>query len=46
MGMKNHEFVPSQLLSAVANCKGARTFNILKELCKNKLLVYEKSSQG
>uniref|UniRef100_A0AC34R215 Non-specific serine/threonine protein kinase n=1 Tax=Panagrolaimus sp. JU765 TaxID=591449 RepID=A0AC34R215_9BILA len=41
MGMKNHEVVPLQLISAVANFHRGATFRLLGDLIKNKLVSYE-----
>ena len=46
MGMKNHETVPTQLLSQIANLKHGGCHKVLKELVKNKLLSYDKNRNG
>lgn len=46
MGMKNHEIVPIALLSQIASLKHGGCHKILKELVKNKLLVYENGRNG
>lgn len=42
MGMKNHELVPGALAAAIANLKHGGVHKILKDLCKNKLVTYER----
>ncbi|KAL1456922.1 hypothetical protein WDU94_001608 [Cyamophila willieti] len=42
MGMKNHELVPGALAASIANLKHGGVHKILKELCKHKLLSYER----
>lgn len=42
MGMKNHELVPGALAAAIANLRHGGVHKILRELCKNKLLSYER----
>ncbi|XP_077988855.1 serine/threonine-protein kinase RIO2-like isoform X2 [Glandiceps talaboti] len=41
MGMKNHEIVPAALIASIANLKHGGCHKILRELVKNKLIVYE-----
>ncbi|XP_005184054.1 uncharacterized protein LOC101893533 [Musca domestica] len=45
MGMKNHELVPGPLAAAIANLKAGGVHKILKELCKHKLLSYERGKK-
>lgn len=45
MGMKNHELVPGPLVAAIANLKAGGVHKILKELCKHKLLSYERGKK-
>lgn len=45
MGMKNHELVPGPLVAAIANLKSGGVHKILKELCKHKLLSYERGKK-
>lgn len=42
MGMKNHELVPAQLAASIANLKSGGVHKLLRELCKHKLLSYER----
>lgn len=42
MGMKNHELVPGQLVASISNVKYGGVHKILRELCKHKLLTYER----
>ncbi|XP_059612349.1 uncharacterized protein LOC132258856 [Phlebotomus argentipes] len=42
MGMKNHELVPGPLTASIANLKAGGVNKLLRELCKNKLLQYER----
>ncbi|XP_030565685.1 serine/threonine-protein kinase rio2 [Drosophila novamexicana] len=45
MGMKNHELVPGPLAAAIANLKTGGVHKLLKELCKHKLLTYERGKK-
>ncbi|KAK7870108.1 hypothetical protein R5R35_011086 [Gryllus longicercus] len=42
MGMKNHELVPGSLAASIANLRHGGVHKLLKELCKHKLLSYER----
>lgn len=42
MGMKNHELVPGSLAASVANLRHGGVHKLLKELCKHRLLSYER----
>lgn len=42
MGMKNHELVPGALAASIANLKAGGVHKLLRELCKHKLLAYER----
>lgn len=42
MGMKNHELVPGALAASIANLKAGGVHKLLRELCKHKLLSYER----
>lgn len=42
MGMKNHELVPASLAAQIANLRYGGVHKLLKELCKHKLLSYER----
>ena len=46
MGQKNHEIVPTTLVTQIANLKHGGCHKILKELVKNKLLAYDNTKQG
>ncbi|XP_036321555.1 serine/threonine-protein kinase rio2 [Rhagoletis pomonella] len=45
MGMKNHELVPGQLAASIANLKAGGVHKLLRELCKHKLLSYERGKK-
>uniref|UniRef100_A0A1A9WG88 Serine/threonine-protein kinase RIO2 n=1 Tax=Glossina brevipalpis TaxID=37001 RepID=A0A1A9WG88_9MUSC len=45
MGMKNHELVPASLAASIANLKTGGVNKLLKELCKHKLLSYERGKK-
>ncbi|XP_030373890.1 serine/threonine-protein kinase rio2 [Scaptodrosophila lebanonensis] len=45
MGMKNHELVPGPLAAAIANLKTGGVHKLLKELCKHKLVAYERGKK-
>lgn len=40
--MKNHELVPASLAASIANLKAGGVHKLLRELCKHKLLSYER----
>lgn len=42
MGMKNHELVPGALVATIANLKHGGCHKHLRELCKQRLLSYER----
>lgn len=42
MGMKNHELVPGSLAASIANLRHGGVHKLLKELCKHRLLSYER----
>ncbi|XP_012271917.1 serine/threonine-protein kinase RIO2 [Orussus abietinus] len=42
MGMKNHELVPGSLTAQIANLKHGGVHKLMKELCKHRLLSYER----
>ncbi|KAJ9574599.1 hypothetical protein L9F63_008226, partial [Diploptera punctata] len=42
MGMKNHELVPGALAASIANLRHGGVHKLLKELCKNRLVSYER----
>ncbi|XP_046416010.1 serine/threonine-protein kinase RIO2 [Neodiprion fabricii] len=42
MGMKNHELVPGSLAAQIANLRHGGVHKLLKELCKHRLLSYER----
>ena len=41
MGMKNHEFVPANLISSIAGLRHGGSHKILRQLVQHKLLYYE-----
>ncbi|XP_047330582.1 serine/threonine-protein kinase rio2 [Impatiens glandulifera] len=43
MGMRNHEIVPSELISRIAALKHGGTYKVLKNLLKHKLLHHDSS---
>jgi len=45
MGLKNHELVPSSLVASIANLRHGGVHKLLKELCKHKLLQYERGNR-
>ncbi|KAG4073417.1 hypothetical protein HA402_007673 [Bradysia odoriphaga] len=45
MGMKNHELVPAPLAASIANLKAGGVHKLLRELCKHKLLSYERGKK-
>lgn len=42
MGMKNHELVPSMLVASIASLHHGGVHKILKLLCKQNLVSYER----
>ncbi|XP_075224673.1 RIO kinase 2 [Lycorma delicatula] len=42
MGMKNHELVPASLAASIANLRHGGVHKVLRELCKHRLLSYER----
>nr|XP_033343096.1 serine/threonine-protein kinase RIO2 [Megalopta genalis] len=42
MGMKNHELVPASLAAQIANLRYGGVHKLMKELCKHRLLSYER----
>lgn len=45
MGMKNHELVPALLAAQIANLRYGGVHKVLRELCKHKLLSYERGKR-
>lgn len=45
MGMKNHELLPGALTASIANIRGGGTHKLLRELCKHKLVTYERGKK-
>ncbi|XP_014479318.1 PREDICTED: serine/threonine-protein kinase RIO2 isoform X2 [Dinoponera quadriceps] len=45
MGMKNHELVPASLAAQIANLRHGGVHKVLRELCKRKLLSYERGKR-
>ncbi|XP_071449811.1 uncharacterized protein RIOK2 isoform X2 [Hetaerina americana] len=42
MGMKNHELVPGALVACIANLRHGGVHKVMKDLCKHRLLTYER----
>ncbi|XP_056631632.1 serine/threonine-protein kinase RIO2 [Diorhabda sublineata] len=45
MGMKNHELVPAAMAASIANLQHGGVNKILRELCKHRLLSYERGKR-
>lgn len=45
MGMKNHELVPGALVAVIAGLPHGGIHKILRELCKHRLLSYERGKK-
>lgn len=45
MLMKNHELCPGALVASVANLKAGGVHKLLKELCKHRLVAYERGKK-
>jgi RIO kinase 2 len=45
MGMKNHELVPGVLVASIANLKTGGVHKLLRELCRHKLVSYERGKK-
>jgi len=45
MGMKNHEIVPGLLIASIASLRHGGVHKLLRELCKQRLLSYERGSR-
>lgn len=45
MGMKNHELVPGSLVASIANLRHGGVHKLMRELCKHRLLSYERGKQ-
>jgi len=45
MGMKNHELVPGSLIACIANLRHGGVHKLLRELCKHRLLSYERGTR-
>ncbi|CAO1412025.1 unnamed protein product [Diamesa serratosioi] len=45
MGMKNHELVPGHLVCSIASLKTGGVHKLLKEMCKHKLVTYERGKK-
>ncbi|XP_074029586.1 RIO kinase 2 [Leptinotarsa decemlineata] len=45
MGMKNHELVPGPLVASIANLQHGGVHKLLRELCKHRLLTYERGKK-
>lgn len=42
---KNHELCPGSMIASVANLKSVGVHKLLKELCKHKLVTYERGAK-
>lgn len=42
---KNHELCPGSMVAVVANLKSGGVHKLLKELCKQKLVTYERGAK-
>jgi RIO-like serine/threonine protein kinase len=40
MGMRNHEYVPAELISKIGNLKNGETFKTIRKLLKNKFITH------
>ncbi|XP_047004277.1 serine/threonine-protein kinase RIO2 [Schistocerca americana] len=45
MGMKNHELVPAPLAASIANLQHGGVHKVLEDLCKHRLLSYERGKR-
>lgn len=45
MGMKNHELVPAAMAASIANLQHGGVNKLLRELCKHRLLSYERGKR-
>lgn len=45
MGMKNHELVPGPMAASIANLQHGGVHKLLRELCKHRLLSYERGKK-
>lgn len=45
MGMKNHEIVPGVLIASIAALRHGGVHKLLRELCKHRLLTYERGAR-
>lgn len=45
MGMKNHELVPAALAASLANLQHGGVHKLLRDLCKHRLLSYERGKK-
>nr|CAH7744699.1 unnamed protein product [Callosobruchus chinensis] len=45
MGMKNHELVPGPMVASIANLQHGGVHKLLRELCKHRLLSYERGKK-
>ncbi|KAF5281093.1 hypothetical protein FQA39_LY17899 [Lamprigera yunnana] len=45
MGMKNHELVPASLAASIANLQHGGVHKLLRDLCKHRLLSYERGKK-
>lgn len=40
MGMRNHEYVPAELITRIGNLRGGQTFKTIQKLLKHKFIVH------
>lgn len=40
MGMRNHEYVPAELIAKIGNLKGGETYKTIQKLLKNKFITH------
>lgn len=45
MGMKNHELVPGPMAASIANLQHGGVHKLLRDLCKHRLLSYERGKK-
>mgnify|MGYP002348972432 FL=1 len=40
LGMRNHEWVPGEVIGRISRLRGGETFKVLRKLLKNKFVVH------
>lgn len=40
LGMRNHEWVPAEVISRISRLRGGETYKVLVKLLKNKFVVH------